>query len=496
MAILAAIISAQLHADDWPQYAHNARRDATATSAPADLSAPLWTASENTAGQPLLFEGPSSPVVFNGRAYANARLYSGTSHESNKLVAFDLQTGEVLFETVITRATFNSWSSPGVDVAHATVLIGSGNTVYAIDATSGEITWATPLLRNIVNASICVADGLEPGRAFITDFDGTGSSGSLYCLNTSAFDAVFNPYDPGDIVWRETLGGTSGNTPAYLDGVVYVASITRAGSSPAMGHVFAFDVLAPEPTRQLWATPVNEGFFGGVTIAGGHVYAASYDLLGQQNNSTLVKLRSSDGAIQWTAACERTNSIPIVDGDMVYLAAGIPGFGSVPKVQAFLDTGTSAALAWDTYADTTGTLVVGGWTHQPALADGVLYCGKIPTGGSSFGAYTDLYLLDVTLTPDDPDFVIDQLTGIGSSPAIGDGRLYSIGPGGLTAVAALGDFCGTDGVVNGRDVQCFVDALRSENPTPAEIALGDFNSDSLLTVEDVPLFVETLVVTP
>lgn len=488
---------------DWLQLGGGAQHQSHGTSAPGDMSATVWIANQNAASQALVFEGPSSPVVFDGRVYANARVYSGSTHVANQIVAIDAATGTIQFETPILRGSQNSWSSPAVDPHRRLILIGSGNRVYAIDADNGHIDWETPLLRSIVNASVVVADEPDMGRIFITDFDGAGTNGSLYCINTDPFDDMENPYLPGEIVWREPIGGSSGNSPAYLDGVVYVASVTDSVSPgfPDVGHVYAFEVSSADGQRLLWSVGLGEGFFGGVAVVNGFVYAASYYPFGGTNNSTLVKIRAVDGVIQWTTPCERTDSIPVVDGDRIYLSAGIPGFGSTPKVQAFVDHGSSASKLWDTYADTSGSLVVGGWTHQPVLADGVLYCGRIPNGNVFFGAYTEMFILNLDASPSDASFVIDHRIGFGSSPAISAGRLYSIGPGGLYSIAMLGDVCGgadipgamADGTVNGADVQCFVELLLSGGPTAAEIAIADFDGDGAVTVHDAAIFAEFLV---
>ncbi|MBX3393817.1 MAG: PQQ-binding-like beta-propeller repeat protein [Phycisphaerae bacterium] len=490
-------------ASDWLQLAGGAQHRGHGTAAPGEMSATIWIANQDSTSASLVFEGPSSPVVFDGRVYANARVYSGSNHVANRIVAIDAATGAILFETPIMRVSQNSWSSPAVDSQHRRILIGSGNRVYAIDADSGHIDWETPLLRNIVNASVVVTDDAGIGRAFITDFDGAGTDGSLYCINTDAFDGIANPYLPGEIVWREPIGGTSGNSPAYLDGVVYVSSVTDPASPgfPGIGHLYAFNAGAADGQRLVWSVGVSEGFFGGVTVANGFVYAASYNSFGGANNSTLVKVRAADGVIQWTTACERSDSIPIVDGDRIYLSAGIPGFGSTPKVQAFVDHGTSASKVWDTYADTNGSLVVGGWTHQPILADGILYCGRIPSGNVFFGAYTEMFMLNVGVSPNDASFVIDHRAGFGSSPAISDGRLYSIGPDGLHAIAMLGDVCGgadnpvyaADGTVDGADIQCFVELLLSVDPSSARIAIADFDGDGTLTASDAALFADFLI---
>lgn len=504
-AILVAlgIASSATHAAraaDWLQYAGNAERHAHAVNGPAELTANLWTAAMSSIGETIVFEGPSSPVVHDGRIFANARVLTGTTHTANKIVAIDMADGAVLFETPIMKSTLNSWSSPAVDLDQSTVLIGSGNTVYAIDSMAGGVVWSTPLTRSIVNASVAVAEGLSPGRAFMTDYDGNGTSASLYCLNTSPFNLDTNPFQPGEIVWQEPIGGSSGNSPAYAEGVVYVASVAAIDSPgfPGIGQLYAFDINGADGERLRWSVAVGEGFFGGVTVVDGFVYAASYDPFGGPDNSVLVKVSAQDGAVQWTISCERTNSIPVVDGDRIYLSAGIPGFGSAPKVQAFADHGAFAAKLWDSFVDTGGALVVGGWTHQPVYSDGVLYCGRIATGNVFFGAYIEMFLLDVTRAPTEPEFVVDHVVGFGSSPAISDGRLYSIGPDGLHATAALGDVCSRhsargDGVVDGADVPCFVELILADSPSAAKIAVADFDGDGVLTANDMALFVERLV---
>lgn len=478
---------------DWPQFAGGAGHAAVATDAPDDLTAILWVAGESPPGTPIVFEGPSSPVVFEDRVFVNAKHFTDAVYTHNKLIAFEAGSGQVLWETIVDKTVFDFWFSPVVDAANGAVLLGTGGSLHSLDAVGGGINWSTPLDQGIVNATAVVAQDLTPGRAFMTDYDPFGSAGSLYCINTSDFESAANPYQPGDVVWRETLGDTSGNTPAYHDGTVYVAAV--AGPVGMNGCVYAFDVDAPEPTRLFWMyeLPVAQGFFGVVGYAAGFVYAASYNFDGSGDNSFLVKLDALTGDAAWIVPCERTLSAPVVDGDRIYLAAGIPGFGSVPKVQAFRDDGSSAVKIWDTWNDTAGDLLVGGWTHQPVLADGILFAGAIPTAGSFFAPYTDLYLLDVSKTPDDAGFIVEHLPDMGSSPAICGGRLYTIGQAGLHAVAARGDFCGADGTVNGLDVQCFTAALLSGSPSEAEIALGDFDDDAMLSLDDVPGFLTRLL---
>jgi len=477
---------------DWRQYASGACRNASSATGPVNVSAVLWNASEDGVGRPLVIEGASSPVVFGGRVYCNARHSPSGSYTANKVIAFDQGTGAFAWEQVVAKGAANSWSSPAVDAAHGTVLLGSGNRLYAFDAGSGGPAWTTQLDRNVVNCSPLVADGLEPGRAFIVDYDPFGGLGQLYCVNTSAFDAGGNPFQPGEIVWVEGVGGTSGATPAYADGIVFLASSAGLNGFPDSGFVWAFEVNSPAGARLRWSVPIGEGFFGGVTVVAGFVYAAGYSFAGTGDNSLLAKLRASDGAVQWVVPCERTSSIPIVTGDRVFLSAGIQGFGSAPKVQCFRDDGAAATKIWDTSVDTGGALIVGGWTQQPAVAGESMYVGKLPLSGDFYGPATDLFLLDLAKSPVQAGFVLQQRVGLGSSPALSDGRLYTVGAGGLYALATAGDF-DADGRVTGADVQGFVAAVLAGAPSPQQVALGDFDGNLVLDSNDAILFASAML---
>lgn len=496
VCILILLSSTSAFAGDWPQFAHDARRTSQSSPGPAGLNARIWGAGEHPAGTAIVFEGPSSPVVYDGRVYANARHIVNNTHVNNKVMAFDATTGAVVFETLIDKSVGESWSTPAMDPIHGTVLLGSGSKLFAIDAVAGGVVWSTPLARPVVNASPAIYEDAVRGRVLITDYTGFGAGGSLYCINTSAFEATLNPHHPGDIVWTEPLGTTIGNTPAIVDDVVYVSA--AIGNYPAyLDYIFAFNILGEPIDRLRWSWHTDalatDVFYSGVAYSNGLLYAATYTFSGSGDTARMFKVNAATGAGVWTVPCNRTASTPVVDGSRIYLSTGIGGFGSVPRVQAFDDLGTSAIKVWDTYADTGGALIVGGWTHQPALADGILYVGKIPTNVNSFGPYTDLFMLNLSLTPAHPDFVRAHRSGVGSSPAIANGRVFSIGAGGMQSIGLRGDLCGDDGRVNGRDVQCFVDAILDTSPTASQIELADFNDDTMLSSDDVPGFIASLL---
>ncbi|MCA9255148.1 MAG: PQQ-binding-like beta-propeller repeat protein [Phycisphaerales bacterium] len=323
---LTVLLTSTSHAADWTTLAgHSARNSATA-GAPAALSFELWRTDTDLAGESLVFEGPASPVVFDGRVYANARQFNESgAYVANRIVAMDLESGAIAFETVVAKGVLDSWSSPSVDPAHRLVLLASGASLFGVDADSGVVAFETPLDRSVVNASVVVAEDPPFGRAFITDYTGFGGGATLYCVNTAAYDESENPFDVGEIVWREAIGGASGATPSYRNGVVYVACTAEptTPSGQQAGHAGAYDIDGPEGQRLLWRATLasagvsGQGFFGGVAVAGDAIYAASYNTSGAGDNSTLVKIDATSGQIDWTTSCERTNSIPVVVGERI-----------------------------------------------------------------------------------------------------------------------------------------------------------------------------------
>ncbi len=432
-------------AGDWLNYGHTPNRNSIAVDGPntIDANTVAWIADEDPQDPNFYveFEGATGPVVYNEMVYAYAKYFepnedspTGFDYTHSQVVGYDCNSGEIEWATVIDKAIWDSWSTPCIDTKHNTVLIGSGYKVFALDANSGAQLWATQLDSFIVNASVCAAVDISDARAFITDFDGSGTTGKLYCINLDANEPN-NRYEPGEIVWSAVLGATIGNSPAYKDGVVYVASVKATTNTT--GTIYAYDAEA-NTAIELWqcTDPNFEGFTGGVTVTKeGFLYAATYDWAQEsEDNSALCKIDSSDGSIVWITQTERTSAMPVVVGNKIYISGGIaddpPLFsGSRPKVSAYHDLGTSVVKLWETPAG----LGVGGWIKQPAYANGKLYVGTAPEHGDYFGIYSHLYIIDVCLMPDDEGFIMDRyhLKYCGNSPAVTYDSIYTIGLDGL-----------------------------------------------------------------
>jgi len=514
MSLVFVFITVSLAAagyDNWPTLGNNQQHISIAVDGPNTLTTAniAWDANESPQGYSLFeFESATGAILYNGRVYAvakylepNEAAWNGFDKTASQLVAYDANSRHRLWNTVIDIAVWDSWSTPSVDGKNNTILIASGNltadgwntlagTIYAIDAINGSIIWSNQLDTAVLNASVCVAEGLEHGRAFITDYDGFGTGGKLYCINLDPNTAQ-NPYNPGQIVWSDVLGSTSGNSPAYKDGIVYVSSNGNADSN-GYGAIYAYDAVANIPIRKWIATDPNfEGFTSGVTVTkAGYIYAVCYDWGDEvENNSALCKIDCNNGDIVWITQTERTSSMPVVVGDKIYISGGINGYGSRPKVSAFHDLGDSVVKLWETPS----SMAVGGWTNQLIYADGKLYVGAIPLTGNYFGSYEELYILNVELSPEDEGFVIAHHTDAlcGNNPAVTHDSLYAIGADGLVKFYQTALLADTDA---DKVVDCY-DLFNIANQWLYDGSIGgkraDLNLDGRINFTDFTLLANT-----
>jgi len=496
-AVAGSLCAPSVRAQAWPTYAGGVARVSTAPRAPASIASPRWVCSTDLSGNTIAFAGQAGVAATASRIYA-----IGQSVGIWRLFAIDSNTGRVVWQTGVNAPVVDSWSTPTLDPVNQTMLVAAGQSLSAFDAGTGAARWSTPLSRSVVNASPLVTTDRGPAdRALITDYDGFGASARLHCINVDPFDALLNPYQPGQIVWSRAIGGSSGNTPAYADGVVYVGS-TGDGAGDG-GWIFAFPITGDSQTPPLWTftNPNGAGFFGGVCVAGAAggraVYSASYAFFGGQLAANLVKLDAATGDMLWSTPCNRTSSTPIVlPSGHVALSGGVQGFGSAPSIELFRDEGPSATLLWDsalaTWNDANANesldageyLSLGGWstlgiTTPNAGAAGAtgpawsLLVGAIPSGSGTSGANADLYRLDLSRQPGDAGFITEHFVGAGSTPAItSDGpaaSLYTVGPGGLFAFGGPACYANCDGstgspTLTAADFTCFLNRFRANDP--------------------------------
>ncbi len=484
LAVSSAAASAQPSiSSNWPCLSGDGARASVRSGGIVSMAAPRWIVSHTAQGQEISFVGPAGvvgayitnsvstvPVLPGGRTYLPGpsptlagrvrpapRLFAAaTIGGESRALSIDARTGSIVWSSPIPDFAFDSWSTPAVDVESRVVLVSSGSELTALRVEDGSIAWQASTASIAVNASPVITNDLgSRNRAFITDYGGFGGPSFLYCINVSAHHQTLNPFHPGDIVWAAPIGSASGATPAYLDGVVYVASTGL--DTLGYGEIRAFDATATATPAPFWtfSNPVQEGFFGGVCVrdtpSGRFVYAATYAFYGGLDSANLVKVDALSGALEWSVPSNRTDSVPVVLPDgRIAISTGIHGFGSVPSVQMFRDDGVSATMLWDTaqetWDDANGNgvmelgefLLVGGRTTHPALAIGPggvpkLLVGAIPTQDDHFGPYTVLLELDLSKPPDHAGFVVQQGMSGGSTPAIFAGGVYTVGTSGLAA---------------------------------------------------------------
>lgn len=489
---------AALAQQSWSQLGGGPAHGSRALQSPASLASPAWTRALDSQSRTIAWVGQSGPVVSDDRVLAIGSV-TVASVTTFSLYAMDRATGAIAWAQPIPAVVAGSWSSPAIDRRNAAAVVASGTQVRAFDLSTGAPRWQTTLTRSIVNASPAITDGLRGGnRIFITDYDGVGTAGKLYCINADAH-TIANPYDPGQIVWSTAIGATSGNTPACLGDRVYVATVGDWGFAP--GQIMCFDARARVAPAAAWITdnPTGEGFFGGLAIAPDHrgalsVYAASYAFFGTTTSANLVKLDAASGELRWSADANRTSTIPIVLSDgRIILSTGVNGFGSLPAIQVFRDDDTSAPLIWDsslaTWTDANLNGVrdageftsVGGWTNQPVVGvlDGlhVLYAGVMPTGASSTASCTQLRTILIDSPAAAPSILASSSLAAGSTPAIVDENLYSIGPAGLAAFGPTPPRYDVDG-----DGRLTVDDLHAWNQSAGE---RDINRDGATNTTDL-----------
>lgn len=468
--LLAAPALGQAPRSTWTHLSGETSRSSTGASGTINFASSAWVIARDLDGNVISWSGQSSPVVSRDFVFATGSVQSGLY---TYLFAIDRRTGMIAWQSEIDAAEFSSFSSPAIDERGRACIVASGYNVRAFDMPSGQLLWNVALANPVVNASPVVTQDLWPSnRVFITDSDGAGISGKLYSINVSPRLGEINPHEPGEIVWSFDIGGASGNTPAYARGRLFVASAGDFQSfPPAPSEIRCFSVRAIGEPQLVWtyANTIDPDarFFGGVMVAGGasgaggSVYAATYDFYaepGTINNSNMVKLDAATGALKWSVASNRTSATPIVlpprpgsNYPRVLLSTGLLFSGTAPTLQLFEDRGGSAAQVWDSAmmtwvdADGDGRLdpgeyqSFGGWTNQPAVSTGLgpltAFVGTLPSGGNNVGfpACVRLTAINLDVLPGSASFVRADRAGAGSSPAIADGNLYTIGATGLHA---------------------------------------------------------------
>lgn len=190
------------------------------------------------------------------------------------------------------------FTMPGPALVDGTVYVGSGETAYATDATTGTLRWSTNLgaYTHYFSPSVTAEGVLFGAQSNI-------NGGELGTLTSFATD--------GTERWARDLAVTA--SPKSAGGTVYV------GTSPEEGAVVRSlsDVDGSDGwTRPLDATAIR----GAVALVDDVVYAAATDVPAE--SGVVVALDAADGSEVWTRRFDAgLRAAPAVRDDTLYAQA-------------------------------------------------------------------------------------------------------------------------------------------------------------------------------
>jgi outer membrane protein assembly factor BamB len=235
---------------------------------------PLWTV--------LTVGDASSPTVVNGIVYVGSA--------DAKAHAFNATTGAIVWTA--STAGYSAWASP--TVVNNVVYFEANGTVDAFNATTGAVvwTWIGPDEYGSTTTSLAVVNGIVYfcARAMYAFNAGTGAVvwtanpnfSASYFLTSSGpavangiiYNAGIGPTGPLDAfnattgarLW--TAGTDSVDTPAVVNGIVYIGSDNGSASTLNAFNATTGQSLWTAPTGTINSSPL---------IADGVVYIGSRD---------------------------------------------------------------------------------------------------------------------------------------------------------------------------------------------------------------------------
>lgn len=167
-----------------------------------------------------------SPQIYSATIGGRTREVVGMAQKSGVYWAFDAESGEVLWHTLV-----GPWSEPGgltwgaaydgqrlyvalTNLEHVPHRLISGHVVTggswaALDPATGKILWQTGVPHN---AAAYAAPAVANGVVYVGSMASSGDQ--MYTLNAAT----------GEILWRFAAGGSVGTHPVVVDGRVYWGS--------------------------------------------------------------------------------------------------------------------------------------------------------------------------------------------------------------------------------------------------------------------------------
>lgn len=176
---------------------------------------------------------------------------SGLADPSDAIIAFNAQTGAVLWKTTLPHYGPDDDISSGITITNGEVFASSKNGyVYELNEQTGAINWSTLVgsqgIGNISTQAIS-----STGTLYIGSMDG-----NLYAVSISN----------GAILWKTPTKGKIFSSPAIANGVVYFSSFDK--------NIYAVDATTG---AMLWKYTTSQKSYSSPIVVNGWLYCSSSD---------------------------------------------------------------------------------------------------------------------------------------------------------------------------------------------------------------------------
>jgi outer membrane protein assembly factor BamB len=224
----------------------------------------------------------------NFSLFSAAAVVDGVAYVSNgdRVLALDASTGEKRWESPIKgiQNITQPAPAPAPAVIDGLVFVGSTDgTLHAIDATTGVERWTYAAGHSITGSPI-VVDGVV--------YAATGQSQTLLDDMLFALDER-----TGERLWTFPIDGALNTSPAFADGLVYVVGGMASSAQPT---VFAVDAMTG---TQRWAFQPEGLNSATPSVANGKVYLGD-------STGTFYALDAGTGDVLWKVTIEAVNFTP------------------------------------------------------------------------------------------------------------------------------------------------------------------------------------------
>ena len=256
-----------------------------------------------------VYVGTANPYPYGGtRRYPNGAAYAGPALYTDSLLVLDRADGSIRWYDQVTRHDVRDY-----DFQLSPILGPSGATpaVFGAGKAGTVIAWNRRTRRRLWQVDVGVhAHDLGPLPTKPTAVC-PGLLGGVETPMALAGGALFVP-----VVNLCTRGSAYGYEP-----------LERIDPSAGTGELVALDAASG---RRLWGRRLPQPDFGCATVANGVVFTSTFD-------GRLYGLDTRDGTTLWRHRMPAgVNACPAVSGDLLIVAAGVPGVGrNALEVAAF-----------------------------------------------------------------------------------------------------------------------------------------------------------------